>query len=284
MNKKLFFIYFFIYTVVGLYMTSSFALFSHEKMTQITAIICSYNNEKFCEKNLNSVLFQNYDSSKINYNIIYINDCSSDKTQDFAEYYIKNSLNQSVKTIHNTIRKGALRNIYEAVHSLEDDTIVMLVDGDDWLAHNNVVSKIVDEYSDQALWLTYGQFINYPSKTLGCCRLFPYDILKNNNFRKYDFISAHLKTFKAGLFKKINKSDLVYNNNFFDVVSDVAFMIPMLEMAGSAHIKFIPEVLYVYNHGSLLNDYKINAEKSHKTERYIRNLKKYHSINIIENH
>ena len=42
----------------------------------IVVIVPSYNNYKWCNSNIDSVLNQNYN----NYRVIYINDCSSDET------------------------------------------------------------------------------------------------------------------------------------------------------------------------------------------------------------
>src|SRR5258708_6051747 len=48
-------------------------------------VIPSYNNEKWYEKNLQTVLNQQYS----NYRILYVNDCSTDDTGNLVEQYLK---------------------------------------------------------------------------------------------------------------------------------------------------------------------------------------------------
>ena len=51
----------------------------------LAVIVCSYNNIKWAEKNLDSIFFQRYR----NYRVIYVDDGSTDGTADFVEHYIK---------------------------------------------------------------------------------------------------------------------------------------------------------------------------------------------------
>ena len=57
-------------------------------------IIPSYNNEQWCLKNLESVVNQNY----FNFRIIYINDCSTDKTKELVLNYLNKKTNLGSKT------------------------------------------------------------------------------------------------------------------------------------------------------------------------------------------
>ena len=68
---------------------------------------------------------------------------------------------------HNTERRGALENTYNAVMALKDDLIAVIVDGDDSLAHNKVLQRLEEVYSNSNVWVTYGQFVFYPSGNWG---------------------------------------------------------------------------------------------------------------------
>ena len=70
----------------------------------------------------------------------------------------------------------------------------------------------------------------------------PNDALVNKQVRTIAYVAQHLRTFKAGLFKKIQKEDLMLNGKFYEVNADMAVMIPLLEMAGPAHSKFIADI------------------------------------------
>jgi len=58
------------------------------------------------------------------------------------------------------------------------------------------------------------------------------------------------------------------------MTSDLAFMFPMLEMAGY-HIANIEKSIYVYNMDNPLNDHKKNLGLQQRTDLYIRSKEKY---------
>ena len=168
-------------------------------------------------------------------------------TGEFVEAYKdKFNLGNKFSIIRNKIKVGAHENIYHAVHSCDDDEIVLIVDGDDWLARNDVLEILYGVYSDPNVWLTYGQLQRYPSGVIGTCHEIPEEVIKSNSFRSYPWTSSHLRTFYAWLYKRIKMEDIMFKGKFVPVCGDVAIMFPMLEMAGT-HSRFIPEVLYIYN-------------------------------------
>lgn len=209
-------------------------------------IIPSFNNEKWCVENLRSAVSQQYDD----FHITYIDDCSTDATGPVVDAFVKSQgVRHRVTIIHNIERYGALENLYRVIHGLPNATVAVLLDGDDFLAHGQVLKTLNEVYScGRQIWLTYGNFTYWPSGAENLfCRPFPSWEIEQNGFRSYPIIGAsHLRTFKAGLFKKIRLEDLLYEGNFYPMTWDLAMMMPMLEMAGERHT-FIPEVLYHYN-------------------------------------
>ena len=170
-------------------------------------VIPSYNNAGWFRRNLDSVCFQNYD----NYRIIYIDDCSTDGTGDLVQAYIdEHSLHGKIIFMRNAANRGAMANHFMAGWMCVDDEIVINLDGDDWLAHDDVLSRVNHEYRDQDVWLTYGQFKPYPSNKNGYCRQVSSGIISHNAFRECDWVTSHLRTFYAGLFKQIKLRDFVY--------------------------------------------------------------------------
>jgi glycosyltransferase involved in cell wall biosynthesis len=219
-------------------------------------LIASYNNAEVVQKNLASVYTQNYD----NYRVIYIDDSSSDATFERAEKEIARWEGASrTILIHNKKNLGALANIYNAVHSCADNEIVVILDGDDFFAHENVLTTLNNNYADSGVWLTYGSYLDYPSYQQGpaASKAIPALVTEKNAFRKHPWVSSHLRTFYAGLFKAIKIEDLFFRGRFFPMGCDVAIMLPMLEMAGHK-ARFIDEVLYLYNRANPINDHKVN--------------------------
>ncbi|MEX0940369.1 MAG: glycosyltransferase family 2 protein [Candidatus Babeliales bacterium] len=253
----------------------STAIFCFEEKP-IVVVIPSYNNKDWYKRNLSSLLSQNY----TNFCVIYINDCSSDDTGSLVqEFLAAHDKNKRVQLIKNKARRGALANHWMAIQLIPDNAIVVHLDGDDWFAHENVLKRINQEYQDPNVWMTYGQYIVHPSKQPGHCRSLQPNIGAENKWRDSLLLHySHLRTFYAWLFKRIKLDDLLIKNNFFPVACDNAFMLPMLEMAGS-HVRFIPDILYVYNQETSLNDYKNHLNVQLNIAQYIHKKPRYMPLN-----
>ena len=241
-------------------------------MKKIAVIIPSYNNSQWYERNLSSVVAQDYH----NFRVIYIDDCSSDRTGELVEQFIADHNSADlIHLIRNPVRFGALHNIYNAIHTCDDDEIVILLDGDDWFAHNGVLKIINEVYADTDCWMTYGQYRSWPDHLPGCSREIPSEIIKANNFRENEWCSSHLRSFYAWLFKLIKAEDLISPSGaFYHMAWDQAIMFPMLEMAGY-RAKFISEVLYIYNAANPISDYKADRPLQRSLESVIRMQKRY---------
>jgi glycosyltransferase involved in cell wall biosynthesis len=239
-------------------------------------VILSYNNEKYYQRNLDSVVHQITDTP---FHITYVNDCSTDHTGELVDLYRKeHHLEDLITVIHNKERVGMLANMDKMVHSFPDYAIIINIDGDDSLIHNKVIDRVVHAYRNKNLWFVYGQMIYY-YHTTGYYHFrgqeLPKEIMENNLFREYAWVTSHLKTFYAGLFKKINREDFFYENSYFDMSGDLAYTYPMLEMASQGHIGFIPEILYLYNYYNPISDHNRNVAHQITLENYIRSKKRY---------
>lgn len=219
----------------------------------IVIVVPSYNNKQWFKQNLDSIFSQRYS----NYEILYIDDCSTDSTYELVESYVAQRGQQHrVKLFGNSENTGPLHNIYHAVHSCQDHVIIIELDGDDWFAHDNVLATVNAAYDDPTLLITYGQFMRYPQSAMGYCRDYPPEIIEKNAYRAYmrennvnkpgHFVPSHLRTFRAGLFKRIKKDDLLLDGQFFRSCGDFAFLFPMMELAGKRH-RCLKEVHYIYN-------------------------------------
>jgi glycosyltransferase involved in cell wall biosynthesis len=241
-------------------------------MKKIAIVIPSYNNRQWYKRNLFSLCAQDYD----NFRAIYADDCSTDKTGELVEKFIvDNNLGNRIHLIRNPVRVGAMQNLYNLIHSCDDNEIIVILDGDDWFAHNGVLKKINEVYSDSNCWMTYGQYISWPDNVLGYSRQIPPYITETNNFREYEWCTSHLRSFYTWLFKLIKKDDLISPyGNFYLMAWDQAMMFPMLEMSGH-RAKFISDVLYIYNAANPINDSKVNRQLQYNLETIIRTQKRY---------
>lgn len=255
--------------ILFLLLMSSYCLSSFNKFV---LLIATYNNESNVEFNLTQALHQDYSD----YRIIILNDNSQDRTlQKINEFLTQHPSNIPVIIIDNKIRKGALSNHYYAIHELiADDEIVVILDGDDGLADINVLSYLNEIYTNQNIWLTFGQYRELIGGAIGFNQPIPQHVIQKNLFRQWPNIPSHLRTFRAWLFKRIKKEDLMLDGQFFMMCADMAAMIPMIEMAGERH-KFIDKVLYIYNNNNPLSDHNISKSYQRKLDLYIRSKKSY---------
>ena len=214
----------------------------------VVVVISSRNNAPYVKKNLQSVAFQKYP----NFRIIYLDDQSTDDTVELVKYYsqeygIEDKLKLVIMPERN--RQGASR--FRAYHMCDDDEIICMLDGDDWLYNMEVLSTVANQYIKGAM-VTYGSYLRYNNGKLekflyGPDENFNSSIAKTRDFRGHRWITQHLRTGYAGLFKRIRYLDLVdKNNEFLKVATDVCETMPILEMA-YPQIAKISSPTYVYN-------------------------------------
>ncbi len=258
---------------------------------EFVILVTSYNNEKYVERNLDSLMHQR---SSLPYSIICVNDGSSDHTGELMDAYgKKHSLDETFyRVVHNKKRTGsALENIYNTVHAMiPDPKIVVCVDGDDTLSCKGVLERLEREYHKPHVWMTYGRFVVVPAGEFwSLCWGYPDEVIKERSFRQHYNVPSHLKTFRAKLFKQIRKEDLLdpATGGFYLKAWDMAMMFPMLEMCapkdgyGVNHSVFIEDmVLYVYNFDNPINDARVGAgrEDQIQLDRYIRSLPRYEPL------
>lgn len=241
---------------------------------EFVILISSYNNQRWVERNLRSVLEQDYD----HYRIVYIDDCSNDGTAAKVQAFVENTkLKSKLTLIQNVVRKGPVLNQYLAIHDCQDGEIVVNLDGDDWFAHEGVLSKLNRIYQNPDVWLTYGQYVDYPGFTVGVCQPFEERKLQKNGYRGHPWVSSHLRTFYAGLFKKIKISDFFFHGKILDMCVDYAMMIPMIEMTGGKYA-FIPDVMYMYNRSNVLAEGNVSFLLQKASASYIRSFTPYEPL------
>jgi glycosyltransferase involved in cell wall biosynthesis len=234
-----------------------------------TVVIVGYNNGASLAKTLSSVFAQNYE----NYRLVYIDDASDDGSFDLARDLIYDSERMGqVTLVHNEERLGVLANLFRAVQTLDDREIVVVLQGEDWLSHEWVLQRLNAYYADPDLWLAYGQSRDFPTYQLGTCRK-----LQELAFRNQPFTPSRLNTFYAGLFKKVRESDFISAGKFLPACSEMAYMIPMLELAKD-HFQFISEVLCINNRQA---SYKEEREAQLRCEKFIRALDPYQPLSCL---
>lgn len=271
------------------------------KHKQFVVLTASYNNQDWFQKNLDSIFAQDYQGD---WRLLYIDDCSPDKTGNAVEKYckergyevhrhfVKDGLSEQIEFIvttdagkevrvtlfKNSKRRKHLANQYDAIHSCNPKEIIVICDGDDWFAHNNVLSYLNNVYQSNNVWLTWGQFWYWKKDRLGCSRSVAKETLQAGTIREWrPWVTSHLRTYYAGLAQKIQYKDLLYKGQFFSMSADAAKMMPMIEMAGD-RVQFIKDVLYIYNDDNQLSFHHNYKELQREIEAEIRNRARYKKL------
>ena len=134
------------------------------KNCPFVVVVSGYNNRATCEQTLLSILNQDYD----NFRLIYIDDGSSDGSYERIEAFLKDHpLRERVELVHSGEHRGSVEGLYRAFHTCKSCDIVLLLEGGEFLAHENVLSRLNHYYANSDVWLTEGVALNYPSYERG---------------------------------------------------------------------------------------------------------------------
>ena len=143
--------------------------------------------------------------------------------------------------------------------STDKEDIIVTVDGDDYLANDKVLTYLNEVYQDENIWMSYGQFVPSSNSYGKYCKPIP-DIRTYR--RSGEWFTSALRTVKRKLFDKIDRNDLKdETGGYYKAAGDLAYMFPIVEMAGPKHIKFIDEVLYIYNDMYPGNEMKTDRDR-----------------------
>ena len=264
------------YHVCILFVAGLLTTFIHPIPEQhIVVVILEYNAGTECIDTLRSVFDQTYH----NYQIILIDDCSTNNSAKLIQNFINDRhMQKKVRFIKNNQQKNIAANHEFAVSLCDDNDIVVHVDGDgDMLATNDVLSyinKIYTEYPQT--WVTYGSAIVKSTGKILFDKPLPAEILRNRLVRKYEFVTSHLRTFRAWLFKQIKHEDFMYKGGYHIYGADLTFIYPLLEMAGENHTRYVDKVLYIYKDHP--GRHQLDASLYHNIINYFQEKQPYNAV------
>ena len=213
----------------------------------ISIILPVYNAQKYISKCIDSILSQTY----INWELIVINDGSSDSTYDILTSY----KDERIK-INNITNHGVSYSRNYAL-SISSGTYIMFIDADDWLSSNclyEMYNSII-KYDSDLIVVAHNE-IN--SETM--------EIKKNNKFSASvslygdEIIRSFFMTDMFGweVWGKLYKREIISNIRFPEdrkIAEDVSFLFNTLKRCKK--VTFVK--LYLYNY--LINPYSIMQQK-----------------------
>jgi len=238
-----------------------------------TIAIDTCNHENWIEKCLNTCLTQKYD----NYEVILVDAISTDKTYEIAQKYASEFKN--LKIYQNEIRLPQVANFLWLNELSRAGSIVVSIDGDDWLKNSKVLQKLNDVYNSGDVWMTYGTYEEYPYRDVShIYQPYPEEVIKNNAFRDHRWLASHLRTWRRELLLKIDVSEFKREDGeWLDTTGDQAIMFPMLELSGNRS-RHVSEVNYVYNVANTTRDGASNEARQTELSNYLRSKKRLQPI------
>ncbi|MDA1194387.1 MAG: glycosyltransferase family A protein [Planctomycetota bacterium] len=231
-------------------------------MTAFRFIVAAYKCGPWVDRCLASVRTQRH----ADWRLILIDDQSPDDTYEQAVKAARGDPRIVVE--RSPERRLSLWNTKVGIETISDDPedVIVTLDGDDWLAHDGVLDVLEQVYRDPEVWLTYGSHRRWKNRLLhrlglkvkrGIAREIPPAIARAGYFRQYEFVSSHLRSFKRFLWDGIRDEDLRDDDGqYWQAAPDHAFMFPLLEMAGAERIRYLEEMLYVYNNSNPLSEHR----------------------------
>lgn len=150
----------------------------------------------------------------------------------------------------NERRQYSMRNLMEGVarSNAAPDDVIVVVDGDDWLLHDDSLRIVANTYAETGCWVTYGSWVCNEPETPGCWPGYPDDAY---NFRALQWLGTSVRTWKKWLWDRIDPADFRdRRGEYFRVVEDVAAMFPMMEMSTIRRLRHVAEPILFYNRHS----------------------------------
>jgi hypothetical protein len=241
----------------------------------IKIVVPFYNASEWLSKCIDSIKKQKYKK----FQCYFIDDMSTDDSYATAKAAIAGD--KRFVLIKNKNKYYALENIVRAINkaNCNDEDVILLLDGDDWLSSRYTLSTLLDYYEKDDCMLTYGSYVYNPGGTRGIePSRYPAEVVSANTYRDDMWRASHLRSFTYNLWKNLDHKDLKdKEGNYYKMAYDQAIMLPLLEMA-SERSKYIEETMYVYNKANPLNVDKIKAQQQFDTAKEIRAKERYKRI------
>lgn len=245
----------------------------HPSSTHFTILINFYNSPNI-EQTVLSAVRQNHPS----FSVLVIDDASTDtKCSDTAKRICERNADRARYRRHEC-RQYATGSRYQGIQSISDDSVIVFLDGDDWLMDRQVLEKLDSIYREKNPLLTLGSFECSESKKInGWCPPIPKQVLASGSIRSTisdergtHYPPPHLRTCPAWFAKKVRQEDLLDSRGkFFEVSGDIALFYPLIEMACERTI-LVEEPLCVYNETNPLGDYLTRPQDQIATDVYLK--------------
>ncbi|EKX54450.1 hypothetical protein GUITHDRAFT_99929 [Guillardia theta CCMP2712] len=234
--------------------------------TKFWVFVAAWNAARWVNTTLSSLRQQTH----CNFFCVVVDDASTDSTSSVVQEMIRGD--ERFTLMNNNKRLGAARNFFQHISEhtsrMSDEDVIVFLDGDDWLADQNVLLHLAEDYyRNTSCWMTYGSLVYFPHGIASISPPFPPS--------KFEWISTHLRTVKFKVWRNLREEDFRGpEGRFLDMTVDMAIMFPSLEMAAGRACA-VQRVMYVYNMANEHNDFRVSEKRQLQLEHFIRNKPSY---------
>jgi len=235
-------------------------------------VVAYRNQEKKILRCLESILALSAYRSK--FELIVVDDRSRDRSVEKVGGYLGRH-KVPYTLVANRDRKYYTQNLHMAVHLIDrPESVVIEVDGDDFLAPDKDILGILDEnYKGKGCLQTFGSFkiANPDDQVKDYLLRFHNEGIPHDQDQLWDALKcchwSPLKTYQASLFKRLPREYFLERDSgdWLKMGEDNLLLPGMMEMAGKEKVRFIEEVLYYYDVSGAEHDFNAITNRSYLT-------------------
>jgi glycosyltransferase involved in cell wall biosynthesis len=239
-------------------------------------IISAFRNaENYVSRCIMSVATQQYS----NVTHILIDDASTDASYQIAEKTIQSCpehVRNRFQLWQNDHSVGAVANQFRALtwaqQHMTTDTIVCLLDGDDWLVNRNDCLHVLNRHMTAACEFSYGSCWSVTDQIPLIAQEYPPQVRQQRAYRQHVFNwiipYTHLRAFRLKLFDESMRSAWQSTTGeWYTAGGDVHVFYSLIERAHPDRVRVMQDILINYNDLNPLNDYKVHATEQTVTAR-----------------
>jgi len=227
---------------------------------------------------LDSVHGQRYPKDRLRH--LVIDDASTDDTPAHIDRWCEQNPGHGVELVQRSHRRGGTWNTLDGIRQVDRDSIVIELNGDDWLPDPRVLSFLNKVYQDPAVWMTY----NTQRESTGVIPFQlppPREIHRSRSYRDSPWATSHLHTFRRRLFDHVPEEVMIDpdTGEHWASADDVALYLWMLELAGD-HARHLWRITCHYNFHEQ-TEYRLDREGQLERERRIRSRSRAEALDAM---
>jgi len=219
-------------------------------------VVVSYRNARaYIARTVSSLKGQTWR----NLSVVVVDDASTDGTAEVLRDVVGDDPRFRWRVLDHRAWPAKARKL--ALDSLvaKPEEIVVVLDGDDWLASPDALQIIHRLHHERRLLAAYGNYVTTDGEVGSWGRDYPLAAKLTGTLREVGWLAAPPRSFRHGLWSHVDPHALKdRHGKYFRFAADLALFLPILELSGM-RTAFFERPLYVYNRDTPSNEDKVDA-------------------------